>query len=82
MRFFSDIVEIMISKLPAIFGALSEVTDLGLPSATGSDMQVLAAEIPAPNPVFFQGMVIMLLVSCIILVCMKMASIDQAYARS
>ena len=82
MRFFSDFVEILLSKLPSILGALAEVTDLGTTSASGSEVQTLTAQLPAPSPVFFQGMIIMFLVSCIVLVCLKMTRIDQAYARS
>lgn len=81
MNLFVQVLETLIYKLPAIFGVVSELNNHHINSVDSNEV-LLAQSTYYSDPVYVKGMVIMILVSCIILVCIKLSRIDLAYARS
>lgn len=81
MSLFIQVLESLIYKLPLVFGVISELNTQH--SDTNTDAEVVLAQSSYyTDPLYVKGMVIMFLLSCIILVCIKISRIDLAYVKS
>lgn len=82
MSLFTKVIEMFIFKLPSVLASVSEVDIEKLDGSATAGNEVALAQVGFEDPLYVKGLVIMILVSAIILVCMKISRIDLSYARS